>query len=118
MGNAIAALSFHVTHVNPKAKTNAKRSEEELVMPQQNHNINSLNGNSSDYDMCKAQTLADVTCDFNDTFKMEENFESLWQQSTKGEHKDKDEFSEEVNKTFDDKKGMSNMHNNAFQRKD
>ena len=55
-----------------KVKTNEKRSEEEMVMPQQNHNINSLNGNSLDCNVCEAQTLADTMCDFNDTFKMEE----------------------------------------------
>ena len=41
-------------------------------------------------------------------------FANLWKQCAKGEHKDKNEFSEEVIETFDDKKDMSNMHNNAF----
>ena len=53
--------------------------------------------------MYKAQTPADVMCDFNDTFETEENSTNLWQQSTEGEHKDKDEFGEEANEMFNDK---------------
>ena len=50
--------------------------------------------------MCEAQMLADVICDFNETFKNEENFTNSWQNSCEEED---DDFSEEVNELFRDK---------------
>ena len=68
---------------------------------QQNHNVNSLNGETNECSMHEAQTLADAICDFNETFKNEENFTSSWQQSY--EEEDHNEFSSEVNKLVKDK---------------
>ena len=73
---------------------------EEMVTPQQNHNIDSLNGETNEHSMCEAQTLADAICDFNKTFKNEENFTSSWQQSH--EEENCNEFSNEVNKLMKD----------------
>ena len=72
-------------------------------MLQQNHNIDSLNGETLDCNMCEAQTLADVTCDFNETFKTEENFTNSWQQSIDTREEDKEEFGNKTNKSFNDK---------------
>ena len=37
---------LHTEATKEKMKTNEKRSKEEMVTPQQNHNINSSNGNN------------------------------------------------------------------------
>ena len=70
------------------------------------NDINSLNGDNLDYGMHEAQTLADTKCNFNDTFETEDNFTSLWQQSTESKCENDDEFSEEVNKMFINKNGQ------------
>ena len=73
---------------------------EEMITLQQNHDINSLNGETNKCSMHEAQTLADVICDFNEMFKNEENFTSSWQQSY--EEEDHNEFSSEVNEPMKD----------------
>ena len=71
-----------------------------MITLQQSHDINGLNADTSDCNVCKAQTLADVMCDFNQTFETEENFVNPWQQS---QSNDKNEFSNETEKSFRDK---------------
>ena len=67
-----------------------------MITPWQSHNIDGLNGDGLDHSVHKAQTLANVTCDFNNTFGMEENFENLWQQSIDTKEENELEFSEET----------------------
>ena len=62
--------------------------------------INGLNGDENTHNTCEAQTLADVICDFNETFKNEENFTNSWQN---GHEEEDNDFSEKVNKLFRDK---------------
>ena len=83
---------------------------EEMVTLQQNYNINSLNGETNECSMHEVQTLADVICDFNKTFKNEENFTSSWQQSY--EEENHNEFSNEVNELMKDK----TMHEQCAQQ--
>ena len=70
-----------VTKNDKHTKTQNTVDEEETMVLQQNHDINSLNGDTTNYNTNKAQTLADTMCDFNETFKTEENFSNSWQQS-------------------------------------
>ena len=77
-------------------ETKKVQNREEMIAPQQSHNVHSLNGDVSDHNMHEAQTLADAMCDFNDTFKMEENFTNLWQQSMDTKEESEPEFSEEI----------------------
>ena len=71
-----------------------------MIALQQSHNVNSLNGDENAQSAHEAQMLADVICDFNETFKNEENFTNLWQTSCEEEDNN---FSEEVNELFRDK---------------
>ena len=66
---------------NKQMKTQNAMDKEEMIAPKQNHNVNSLNRDTNNYNTNEAQTLADGMCDFNETFKTEENFSNLWQQS-------------------------------------
>ena len=50
--------------------------------------------------MCETQTLADVICDFNETFKTEENFTIPWEQSLT---EDKDKCGNKTEEPFKDK---------------
>ena len=93
---------------------NVKPEEmEEMVTLQQQHNTNSVNGETMDCNTNEAQTLAEAMCDFNDTFASEENFIELWQKS----HNIGDEDKETV-MCFGKRKCTSNMQNNTHWRKD
>ena len=85
---------------NEKKDVKNANDIEKMITLQQNHDINSLDGETNEHSMCEAQMLADVICDFNETFKNEENFTSSWQQSYKEE--DHNEFSGEVNEPMKD----------------
>ena len=52
---------------------------DEMVTSQQHHDTNSVNGETINHNVNEAQTLADATCDPNDTFGTEENFVNPWQ---------------------------------------
>ena len=71
-----------------------------MVTSQQNHDIESLNGDLLGHSVCKAQVLVDATCNFNDTFKTEENFTNPWQQSRA--INEENEFSHETQRSFND----------------
>ena len=58
---------------NEKSDMKNEDNKERMVVPQQNHNINGVNGETNEHNVHEAQTLADVICDFNETFKNEEN---------------------------------------------
>ena len=66
-----------------------------MVTLQQNHNIDSPNGDALDHSMCE------VMCNFDDTFETEEIFTNPWQASMNLD--EEDEFSEETQEPFNDK---------------
>ena len=93
----------HAQVAKGQAKESKRQNTEEMIALQQSHNVNSLNGDNLDYSVCEAQMLADAMCDFNETFKTEENFANSWQQSIDTGKEDKEEFSNKTNKLFNDK---------------
>ena len=50
----------------------------QMVSPQLDHNVNSLNRETSEHNTCEAQFLTEPMCDFNETFKREDNFTDFW----------------------------------------
>ena len=78
-------------------------NEDEMMAPQQKHDINSLNRDTTNCNTNKAQMLANAMCDFNKTFKTEENFTNSRQQSVDVNEANEEESSEEMNKMFSDK---------------
>ena len=91
----------HAQVTRGQSETDIMRNKEKMITSQQTHDINSLNGENNECDMCEAQTLADAMCDFNKTFKNEENFTNSWQQS----HKDErcETFSDEIEELMNNK---------------
>ena len=55
--------------------------KEKMVTSQQNHDVNSVNGETVDYTMHEAQFLADIICDLNTAFESEEHFAELYNKS-------------------------------------
>ena len=91
---------------------------EQMVTSQQHHNVNSLKGETLDCSLCEAQTLANAMCNFNETFKTEDDFTNPWQQSMDINENKEFKFSRETEEFLMTKNAMNNMHNNAHQRKD
>ena len=87
-----------VTKEKKSTETKKPPEGEQMITPQQNHNVDSLNRETLDCSMCEAQTLANTTCNFNKTFKTEDDFTNPWQQS-KDMNKEL-EFSRETDKLF------------------
>ena len=61
-----------------QVKENKKPNTKEMTTLQQSHNINSLNDDNPDCSVCEVQMSVNMMCDFNETFKTEENFTNLW----------------------------------------
>ena len=73
-----------------------------MMTLQQSHDVNSLNGTTADCDINEAQMLADTICDFNKTFKTEENFTNPWQQSCDTHEEDKEDCNHRTEEPFKD----------------
>ena len=69
---------FEATEKPSHAQTEMK---EKMVTLQQNHNINSVNGDTVDCTMHEAQFPADIICDLNTAFESEEHFAELHNKS-------------------------------------
>ena len=55
-----------VTKNNEQTKTQNTEDKEEMMALQQNHDINSLNGDTTNCNTNEAQALANLMCDFNE----------------------------------------------------